>query len=51
MDAKFNKNFLATIIKTFDKPIQKRYEDHSNEELLTATLPNALIGNSQGMRI
>lgn len=47
MDAKFNKNFLLQIIKTFSKPIRKRYDGHSSEEFPIVTLFNALVGNSQ----
>ncbi|MHA1842652.1 MAG: hypothetical protein ACTSWE_00115, partial [Promethearchaeota archaeon] len=47
MGAKFNKNFLATIIKTFSKPLRKRYDGHSCEEFPIVTLFNALVRNSQ----
>ncbi|MHA1343411.1 MAG: hypothetical protein ACTSQG_05460 [Promethearchaeota archaeon] len=47
MDAKFNKNFLVQIIKSFSKPIRKRYDGHSSEEFPIVTLFNALVGNSQ----
>ncbi|MHA1149859.1 MAG: hypothetical protein ACTSR8_16610 [Promethearchaeota archaeon] len=47
MDAKFNKNFLVQIIKSFCKPIRKRYDGHSSEEFPIVTLFNALVGNSQ----
>ena len=47
MGAKFNKNFLVKIIKSFSKPIRKRYDGHSSEEFPIVTLFNALVGNSQ----
>ncbi|MHA1252237.1 MAG: hypothetical protein ACTSRP_19785 [Candidatus Helarchaeota archaeon] len=47
MDAKFNKNFLVQIIKSFSEPIRKRYDRHSSEEFPIVTLFNALIGNNQ----
>jgi len=47
MDARFNKNFLVKIIKSFCKPVRKRYDGHSGEEFPIVTLFNALVGNSQ----
>ncbi len=47
MGAKFNKNLLVKIIKSFCKPIRKRYDGHSSEEFPIVTLFNALVGNSQ----
>ena len=47
MGAKFNKNFLVKIIKSFSKPTRSRYDGHSSEEFPIVTLFNALVGNSQ----
>ena len=47
MGAKFNKNFLVKIIKSFCMPRRKRYDGHSSEEFPIVTLFNALVGNSQ----
>ncbi|MHA1150202.1 MAG: hypothetical protein ACTSR8_18375 [Promethearchaeota archaeon] len=47
MGAKFNKNLLVKIIKSFSKPKRKRYDGHSSEEFPIVTLFNALVGNSQ----
>lgn len=47
MGTRFNKNLLVYIIKSFCKPIRKRYDGHSSEEFPIVTLFNALLGNSQ----
>ncbi|MHA1294412.1 MAG: hypothetical protein ACTSQJ_17350 [Promethearchaeota archaeon] len=47
MGAKFNKKLLVKIIKSFCKPIRKRYDGHSSEDFPIVTLFNALVGNSQ----
>ena len=47
MGAKFNKNLLVKIIKSYCKPRRKRYDGHSSEEFPIVTLLNALMGNSQ----
>jgi len=47
MGAKFNKNLLVKIIKSYCKPRRKRYDGHSSEEFPIVTLFNALVGNSQ----
>ena len=45
--ARFNKKFLVYLIKSFCKPVRKRYDGHSSEEFPIVTLFNALVGNSQ----
>ena len=47
MGTRFNKNLLVYIIKSFCKPIRKRYDGHSGQEFPIVTLFNALVGNSQ----
>ncbi|MGV9199850.1 MAG: hypothetical protein ACOC4M_13655, partial [Promethearchaeia archaeon] len=47
MNTRFNKKFLVKIIKSFCKPVRKRYDGHSGEEFPIVTLFNALVGNSQ----
>ena len=47
MGTKFIKNLLVKIIKSFYKPVQKRYGGHSGEKFPIVTLFNALVGNSQ----
>ncbi len=47
MDAKFYKNILVKIIKSYCKPRRERYDGHSSEEFPIVTLFNALTRNSQ----
>ena len=47
MDAKFYKNLLVKIIKSYCKPRRERYDGHSSETFPIVTLFNALVGNSQ----
>jgi len=47
MGTGFNKKLLIYIVKSFCKPIRKRYDGHTSEEFPIVTLFNALVGNSQ----